>query len=115
MKKKKRKAKDYGFDYLTIGFMLFLVVMSGLIGYELKSGDIRDVVSQKQYDGCWASVNGDNGGDWVCVNVEDMSYERALDVCQHEVGHEIFAESLEVMNDTQINKLFDIIDYVNQK
>jgi len=114
MKKQKRKAKDYEFDYLTIGFMLFLVVVSGLIGYELKSEDIRDVVSPKQYDGCWASIT-DGSGDWVCVNVEDMSYERALDVCQHEVGHEIFAESLEVMNDTQINKLFDIIDYVNQK
>lgn len=34
-------------------------------------------------------------GDWVCVNVRGMSYERALRVCEHEVGHEIYAESCE--------------------
>jgi len=31
-------------------------------------------------------------GDWICINVEDMGYERALEVCRHEVFHEIWAE-----------------------
>jgi len=34
-------------------------------------------------------------GDWVCVNVRGMTPKRALEVCRHEVGHEIFAEYCE--------------------
>jgi hypothetical protein len=34
-------------------------------------------------------------GDWVCVDVTNMSPERAREVCNHEVGHEIFAEYCE--------------------
>jgi hypothetical protein len=30
-------------------------------------------------------------GDWVCINVRNMDYTVALQTCQHEVGHEIFA------------------------
>ncbi len=49
----------------------------------------------------------DRRGDWVCVNVRNMDFERAVQVCQHEVGHEMFAEvceynmskCLEVIND----------------
>lgn len=61
---------------------------------------------QRKYDGLFIeNVNyskaeqithsRDKRGDWVCVNVRDMSYERALEVCNHEVGHEIFAEFCE--------------------
>ena len=31
-------------------------------------------------------------GDWVCVNVEGLSFKRGLEVCKHEVFHEIWAE-----------------------
>lgn len=34
-------------------------------------------------------------GDWICVNIRDMSYSEALTTCNHEVGHEIFAEQCE--------------------
>ena len=37
----------------------------------------------------------DPKGDWVCVNVKEIDYERAVEVCKHEVGHEIFAEICE--------------------
>jgi len=33
----------------------------------------------------------DNRGDWVCVNIKGMNFDRAIEVCSHEVGHEIFA------------------------
>lgn len=36
-----------------------------------------------------------DSGDWVCVNVKGMKFDRAVEVCQHEVGHEIFAEVCE--------------------
>ena len=63
------------------------------------------------YDGCWASVNsGNQKGDWVCVNVEGMKYERALEVCKHEVGHEIFAEECE----KDIDKCFAVVEGLEQ-
>lgn len=34
----------------------------------------------------------DKFGDWVCINVRGMSFDRAIETCQHEAGHEIFAE-----------------------
>lgn len=39
----------------------------------------------------WTNIT----GDWVCVNVKGMKFDRAVEVCQHEVGHEIFAEICE--------------------
>jgi hypothetical protein len=48
----------------------------------------------------------DYGGDWVCVNVRGMSFERALEVCKHEVAHEIFAEYCERGNN--IDKCMEI-------
>ena len=45
-------------------------------------------------------------GDWVCVNVRGMDFERGYEVCKHEVGHEIFAEFCE--EDDNINKCINI-------
>ena len=33
----------------------------------------------------------EGGGNWVCSNVKDLSYENAIKTCEHEVAHEIFA------------------------
>jgi hypothetical protein len=63
-------------------------------GYWLKGGN--------EYDGYWLKganeteakdfVNSrDPFGHWICVNINNMTYERMVEVCQHEVGHEIFA------------------------
>lgn len=41
----------------------------------------------KELDGQWCT---DGTEDWVCINVRDMDYERALETCRHEVGHEIY-------------------------
>jgi len=37
-------------------------------------------------------------GDWICVNIRGMTYERAIKVCEHETAHEIFAEYCEKGN-----------------
>lgn len=63
-------------------------------GYYIDGYDDIIIRYEKQYDGCWASVQ-NNGGDWVCVNVYDMSYERCVEVAKHECGHELFAEVCE--------------------
>lgn len=48
----------------------------------------------------------DSLGDWVCVNIKGMDYKRAIEVCSHETGHEIFAEICE--KDAQ--KCFDVVE-----
>ncbi len=49
----------------------------------------------------------DPNGRWICVNINNMTYERMLEVCKHEVGHEIFASEFEQMNDSKITKIFE--------
>ena len=44
-------------------------------------------------------------GDWICVDVRGMDYRDALEVCKHEVGHEIFAEECE----DNIDKCFEVV------
>lgn len=42
-----------------------------------------------QYAGLWIP-NSVNDSNWVCVNVNGMSIDRMVEVCNHEVGHEIY-------------------------
>lgn len=58
----------------------------------------------KQYDSCWAAVQGADSGHWISVNIDGMSFERAVEICKHEVGHEIFAE----MCEDDIDRCFNI-------
>jgi len=37
----------------------------------------------------------DEYGDWVCSNVKGFTYDRCVEVAQHECAHEIFAEVCE--------------------
>jgi len=47
-------------------------------------------------------------GEWVCVNIKDMEYERAVEVISHEVGHEMFAEKCE----KDIDKCFEVMKQI---
>lgn len=51
----------------------------------------------------------DEMGDWVCINVKGMDYRRAIETCQHEVGHEIFAEITED-NPEIIQKVLEVAE-----
>ena len=79
-----------------------------LIGVFLTGYFFRGMVdhTEKRVSGLWIrnsseeKVNNiteiaDPKGNWICVNVKGMDFERALEVCNHEVGHEIFAEVCE--------------------
>lgn len=68
--------------------------------------DAAGMLYKKQYDGLdlrsrnhtaalKTAYEYDEYGNWVCVNVRNMDYGRAKEVCQHEVGHEIFASECE--------------------
>jgi len=63
-------------------------------------------ISDRKIDGLWLynynesmkdniTQTRDSRGEWVCVNIQGMTYNRAVEVCQHEVGHEMFAEICE--------------------
>jgi len=93
---------------LIIALFILGFISNSLIYFEENQKTESECPS---YDGIWARVNaGTEKGDWVCVNIDGMSYERAIEVCKHETGHEIFAEAVEKMNDTELKNLFEVIE-----
>jgi len=99
--------------------LMFLVFISGLfIGIVGERYDNKPTVDPVQYEGLWLNnfneedkneitKSKDINGEWVCVNVKDMDYSRAVEVCNHEVGHEIFAEVCE----KDINKCLEVLNH----
>ena len=80
---------------------VIVLLLFGALGY-VTSEIIHERSSNKLLDGIRFESDGNwsnalehayqqDRGNWVCVNVKDMSYEKAVQVCDHEVGHEIFA------------------------
>ena len=97
--------RKIGIVIVIIG-LLCLGWVSNVAINEIKDKKIDDEVYSRNYDERyfrnWNSSEvdkytdeKDNRGDWVCVNIKGMKPKRALEVCRHEVGHEIFAEHCE--------------------
>ena len=66
------------------------------------------IFSEDEEDAKSIARSMDNFGDWVCINIKGMEYETAIRICEHEVGHEIFAE----MCEDNITKCFDEVDEI---
>lgn len=77
-------------------------------------------ISNRPIDGLWLknynetekdniTQERDPIGEWVCVNIRGMTYQRAVEVCNHEVGHEMFAEHCE----KNIDNCFKTIESLN--
>lgn len=77
-------------------------------------------ISNRPVDGLWLknydkeakdniTQERDPIGEWVCVNIRGMTYRRAVEVCNHEVGHEMFAEICE----KDIERCFETIESLN--
>jgi len=101
---------------LKIMLSVMIISASFLSGYAYK-GMALDLQQERQLDGLNIrganyeyvknrTIERDKYGDWVCVNVKDMPYSRAVEVCNHEVAHEIFAEFCE--KDDNMNKCMEI-------
>jgi hypothetical protein len=75
---------------VLIGFALGM-----LIGITQFNQDTSSTTSSQVVEGKYTSHACNFEGEWVHVNITDMPYKRALEVCSHEVGHEIFAEVCE--------------------
>lgn len=84
------------FVILILGFVLGVISMK-----------VYSDWNNRTYDGLYFSGNYthpqalekaqtyDYSSDWICVNVYKMDYKRAVQVCSHEVGHELWAEICE--------------------
>lgn len=97
------KDKSLGLLLIVFGVVIIMVSSFYLGALSVKQD------SCKQYDGCWANVQAERSNEWnrwVCVNIKNMTPQKALEVCQHEVGHEIFAESCE----KNMTKCFEVIN-----
>lgn len=78
--------------FFTLGFLMaqFYDIIESEISYKKKlEGLWVKGASREKAEGI--ATNRDEYGNWVCVNIRDMDYERAAEICSHEVGHEIFA------------------------
>lgn len=88
--------------------ILFAVLLISLFAIGWFSNDIyRNIVQHRTINGLW--INGvlnesgavelaksqDFYGDWICINTFGMSIDEVIRTCEHEAGHEIFAEYCE--------------------
>ena len=48
-------------------------------------------------------------GDWVCVNVEELDYSGAFDVCVHECSHQAYSEIFAEECEKDISKCREVI------
>lgn len=84
--------------YIGAGFLLILlgsVLTMGaytLLGYDKKFNGLYFKGNITHNQAIAIGHEYDAGGNWVCVNVRDMAYKDAVETCNHEAGHEIFAE-----------------------
>lgn len=78
--------------------MFCIILASILIGLLASTFFISET-----HAGCYYETKATGG--WVCVNVGVLDYEQAVNVCRHEVGHEMFAQLCE----DDIDKCFDVV------
>ena len=94
MNHKKTLAVLIAIILLGIGFLVGVLCTHYLPLWEK---DSNNCLSQGYYSyaGLWTSNRCDFQGEWIHVRIDNQDYERALEVCAHEVGHEMFAEECE--------------------
>lgn len=97
---------------------MIAIIVIGLLTVGYLSNDVyRDWSNKRIVDGLrfetsnsWndalkVAQSRDSYGDWVCINIRGMEYSRAVQVVNHEVGHEIFAEECE----NNFTKCLDVV------
>ena len=105
---------------IDIMFIIISIVLIFSLGFF--SNDLyRDLKNERTLDGLWLhnyneseaneqAQEMDNFGEWVCVNINGMEYDRAVEVVKHEVGHEIFAEICE----KDVDKCFAVVEEIEK-
>ncbi len=93
-------------DILLVTFFIILAGIGYYFGYSNSCNSIEGLLIR---DANYTEVKDttkfyDQKGDWVCANVEGMSFKRCVEVASHECGHELFAEMCE-RNKTKCEEL----------
>jgi len=85
---------ELGEVLLAVCFFILGLALANLFFSYQKSREIEGNYTDciKGFDGRWYR---NASGDWVCINIYGMNYSRCVEVCQHECGHELFAEMCE--------------------
>jgi hypothetical protein len=89
-------------EYLVWIGMILMLVLGGAMGYLIKGLDknvIEQCSTQAKLAGLWLpdiQTLKNYNGKYICVNVDETKTLTELErVCEHEVGHEIFARECE--------------------
>jgi len=103
-------------DKKEIIFFVIEFILIFSIGF-VSNYAYKEITNKRTLDGLWLhNYNGteakikaqerDSLGHWICVNIKGMDYSLAVETCQHEVGHEIFAEICE----KDMDKCFAVVE-----
>ena len=107
------------FGKMKIGDLIFITIMimclfslgfvSNTLYKDYKNERILDGLNLRNFNESYMEKTTqelDSLGDWVCINIKGMEFDKAVEICQHEVGYEIFAEICE----KDMNKCFAVVE-----
>lgn len=87
-------------DLVVLGVIITLTFLLGWFGHGIYSDYVDDV----KYRGLWIKANYtqaqaleasrefDSQGSWICINIRGITIPEMIETCEHEAGHEIFAQ-----------------------
>jgi hypothetical protein len=90
-------------DMYFLFIMLFLGILLGIALTMTYNSIMQTKEDNKLFDGLRFSTEENHtaalqhsysierNADWICVNVKGISFERGLEICNHEMAHEVFA------------------------
>lgn len=105
--------KDWINDLLLCTFLVIIGICVGYLLHFLTGPNLFDGlwIQGRSVDDAKMVLNDyDSRGDWVCVNIRGMDYQRALDVCAHEVGHDMYHEKFAELCEADFDKCNHIIN-----
>lgn len=72
-----------------INIFILGIILGGILGMSFEYIYYKPV---KIWDGLWTR---NRTNDMISIDITGMEFNRAVEICKHEVGHEIFAEICE--------------------
>lgn len=100
-------------EQIVISIILILIGVIGTLAFQ-QITNARTVnglyfkLNDTQLNAVQVAKNIENTGKWICVNVNGMNYKTMVETCQHEAGHEIFAEIVE-KHPEKISQVMNVI------
>lgn len=86
-----------------------IILLCILVIIALASFNIGYYYGDKNLEGFWSKDTFMFNGDWIHVRVDGVPFQRALEVCRHEIGHEIYAEYCE-RSDENFNECSSLME-----